>query len=81
VDSAVIELRPRSDPPRIANLKAYLRIINAAFAHRRKTLRNNLLPLLGADRLTQLATDSGIDLSRRGETLGEEEFIRLADSL
>ena len=42
VDSAVIRLTPRPAPP--PDLPALLRLASHCFAHKRKTLRNNLLP-------------------------------------
>lgn len=60
--------------------EAFRRVVRAAFGQRRKTLRNALRGLL-----VNLAQDpfleAGIDPSRRGETLGLEEFAALANSL
>lgn len=78
VDSAVLFLKPRAIPAQIPNLAQYLRLIDLAFAHRRKTLRNNLTSLLDKDGLQRLQDQSGIDLTRRGETLSEAEFIALS---
>lgn len=71
-------LKPRAIPAQIPNLAQYLRLIDLAFAHRRKTLRNNLTSLLDKDGLQRLQDQSGIDLTRRGETLSEAEFIALS---
>ena len=79
VDSAVVRLTPRKLKPQIANPETYLHLINTAFSHRRKTLRNNLKVNLGKDKINELEHRSGIDLSRRGETLSEEEFVLLSD--
>lgn len=79
VDSAVIVLRIRRDPPAIADPACFAKVLTAAFAHRRKTLRNNLLPLLGKEKSQALEQLSGIDFNRRAETLDETEFIRLGD--
>ena len=58
--------------------------MRAAFGQRRKTLRNALatLPgeLLGPQAMDAI-TGSGIDLSRRGETLTVREFAQLADAI
>ncbi|HPI26084.1 MAG: ribosomal RNA small subunit methyltransferase A [Candidatus Cloacimonetes bacterium] len=78
VDSAVVLMRPRAIPALIEHPDVYRRVITAAFAHRRKTLRNNLIPLVGRPHLTALET-CGIDLGRRAETLSEADFIRLSD--
>jgi len=81
VDSAVISLSPRLNPPAISDEKKYLALINLDFAHRRKTLRNNLAARLDKTHLSVLESRSGIDLDRRGETLCEEEFILLSSLL
>lgn len=81
VDSAVVVLTPRLNPPHIVDIDTFYRIVIAAFAHRRKTLRNNLYPILGKEPTSKLEKVSGIDFSRRGETLDEAEFIRLSDCL
>ncbi|MFO8144162.1 MAG: 16S rRNA (adenine(1518)-N(6)/adenine(1519)-N(6))-dimethyltransferase RsmA [Candidatus Syntrophosphaera sp.] len=78
VDSAVLSLKQRSIPPNIPDLKKYLLLISQAFAHRRKTLRNNLATIVPRDRLDEIQRQSGIDLGRRGETLSETEFITLS---
>jgi len=78
VDSAVVHLVRRTQEPMIADLGKYLKLLELAFAHRRKTLRNNLKSLADRDRLERLQTLSGIDLNRRGETLSESEFITLS---
>ncbi|HCM15421.1 MAG: 16S rRNA (adenine(1518)-N(6)/adenine(1519)-N(6))-dimethyltransferase RsmA [Candidatus Cloacimonadales bacterium] len=79
VDSAVITLRARTDSPSITNPHLFYKVLTAAFAHRRKTLRNNLIPLLGRDEMQSLEQKSDIDFNRRAETLDEKEFIRLSD--
>ncbi|MBP7205949.1 MAG: ribosomal RNA small subunit methyltransferase A [Candidatus Cloacimonetes bacterium] len=78
VDSAVLSLKPRKVPAEIPELGKYLKLIELAFSHRRKTLRNNLAALLDKEGLQRVQTGSGIDLSRRGETLSEAEFIALS---
>jgi len=49
-------------------------LVKAAFAQRRKTLRNNLKGLLTAEQIAAL----GIDPGCRAETLGVEQFKQLA---
>jgi 16S rRNA (adenine1518-N6/adenine1519-N6)-dimethyltransferase len=79
VHSSVIRLRPRQDKPVLKSLDTYRKIIQTAFVRRRKTLRNNLCTLFSAEELAQLEKQSGIDFSRRGETIAEGEFVHLAD--
>lgn len=79
VDSVVIVMTPRQDKPQILHPAIFSQVLDAAFAHRRKTLANNLLPLLGKERFLALQQRSELDFRRRGETLGEAEFIRLSE--
>lgn len=81
VDSAVVIFTPRVKLPDIKNPAMFHRIIKAAFSHRRKTLRNNLLSLFNREQLSEIERRSGIDLFRRGETLCEADFITLCDSI
>jgi len=52
-------------------------VVRAAFAQRRKTLRNNLKGLMTAETLESL----GIDPQRRAETLTLTEFAAVANAL
>ncbi|HHL40107.1 MAG TPA: ribosomal RNA small subunit methyltransferase A [Deltaproteobacteria bacterium] len=80
VDSTVLRLRVLQTPRvPVADETLYRRVVRAAFAHRRKTLRNCLvLPGLRRDEIVEALVSSDIDPSRRGETLTLEEFSRLA---
>jgi len=76
VDSAIVKLTPRPTPPvTVDNDDDFSLIIRAAFATRRKTLRNNLKEHLDTDLIQSL----DIDPSRRAETISIEEFARLAN--
>lgn len=77
VESAVVVITPRKDKPELGDEAQFYRLINAAFAHKRKTLKNNLLPYLGKERLNALIDVAGLDFSRRAETLDEKVFIHL----
>lgn len=81
VDSAVIVMTPRRNKPVITHPELFHRILIASFAHRRKTLANNLSPLLGKEKMLRLQELSSIDFKRRGESLDEEDYIRLSDIL
>jgi 16S rRNA (adenine1518-N6/adenine1519-N6)-dimethyltransferase len=74
VHSAVVRLVVRAQPPDWALLPAYARVVAAAFAQRRKTLRNALAGLLDAAGLRA----AGIDPGARAETLSAEQFGALA---
>ncbi|HJZ89043.1 MAG TPA: 16S rRNA (adenine(1518)-N(6)/adenine(1519)-N(6))-dimethyltransferase RsmA [Polyangia bacterium] len=74
VDSAIVSIVPRPAPrAQIADPAAFERLVQAAFAQRRKTLRNALRGLVGEAAFAR----AGIDPGRRGETLSIEEFARL----
>ena len=83
VDSIVITLTLRDRPAVLVKDEAFLiRLIKAAFSHRRKTLRNALKQLEAPKEKMDAAFNStGIDLGRRAETLTVEEFGKLADFL
>lgn len=49
VDSAVVLLEPRPGGPPVADPDGFLRFVGHCFAHKRKTLRNNLAPIYGND--------------------------------
>lgn len=77
VQSAVVRLQPHARPPVYAvNDKALAQLVNTAFQQRRKTLRNALQELLPAE--TIMAT--GVDPSRRPDTLTLAEFVTLANT-
>lgn len=78
VESAVVRLdvsvEPRAD---VTDPPAFRRVVRAAFAQRRKMLRNTLRAAFGED--TEVALERArIDGQRRAETLSLEEFARLS---
>jgi 16S rRNA (adenine1518-N6/adenine1519-N6)-dimethyltransferase len=77
VDSAVIRLNQRENVPVVSNPKQFWNMVELSFRNRRKMLRVNLLSFLPKDRLAILHEQGPIDLTRRGETLDEKEFIQL----
>lgn len=83
VDSTVIRIdfKPRITPE-VCDEKLFIRVIQAAFGQRRKTLRNalagSLLQLDNAGAAAALTT-AGIDPRRRAETLSVTEFVKLTD--
>ncbi len=83
VDSAVIELKIRKEPPVEANEKRLFNIIRAAFWGRRKTLGNCLKKAPTThytnEHLEQIRKETGIDLQRRGETLSLVEYASLSN--
>ncbi|HPB18304.1 MAG TPA: 16S rRNA (adenine(1518)-N(6)/adenine(1519)-N(6))-dimethyltransferase RsmA [Candidatus Cloacimonas sp.] len=79
VNSTVILMLPRANKPLISNPELFNKLLEMAFAHRRKTLANNLLPVLGAEKTAKLAELSQLNFKKRGEELAEEDFILLSD--
>ncbi|MGQ9455824.1 MAG: 16S rRNA (adenine(1518)-N(6)/adenine(1519)-N(6))-dimethyltransferase RsmA [Armatimonadota bacterium] len=83
VESALVQLVPRKDPPvEVDDEELFFRIVRAAFGKRRKTLLNALgnSPELNWTREQAGAVIErvGIEPSRRGETLSIQEFARLS---
>ena len=75
VVSTFFALRPHAEPPfELGNHGAYARVVAAAFAQRRKTLRNSLSGLLDAAAIAA----AGIDPGARPETLWPAQFAALA---
>ncbi len=85
VDSEVLEILFDSAPSYPADDEAYLyRVIKAAFGNRRKTLKNALVAGdlgIEANHAKAVLEHSGIDPTRRAETLNIEEFVRLSNNL
>ena len=78
VQSAIVRLSPWPESPWPACDEAQLRsVVQAAFAQRRKTLRNNLKGLIDIPRLEAL----GIDPGARAETLQLLQFIEIANAI
>lgn len=83
VGSAVVSLVIRQGPAGSPTDEAgFVRLVRAAFAHRRKTLANSLRDEgLSPDLVASALTRTGIAPTRRAETLSIEEFAKLADAL
>jgi 16S rRNA (adenine1518-N6/adenine1519-N6)-dimethyltransferase len=76
VDSAVVQLTPRADPPPADRIDLLQRLTAAAFGQRRKMLRSSLKGLGGE----ALLAKAGVDGSRRAEDLTVAEFLALVDA-
>lgn len=88
VDSAIVVLTPRQAPLAVApfNKQKLFGFIRGCFAHRRKSLWNNLQSVVGKDaetktKLTQILEELGISPQIRPEKLDLEQFIILANAL
>lgn len=76
VDSSVVRLIPHPKPPvAVHDKQTFDKLVSAAFAQRRKTLRNNLKLLIDAEQMQA----AGIDPGRRAETLTLQEFATLSN--
>lgn len=85
VDSAVVKLTMRDEPAvQARDEELFFRVVQAAFAQRRKTLLNNLqlfFPEGGKEECRRFLETCGIAPERRGETLTLEEFGTIANGL
>ena len=84
VESAVIVLEPRAAPPvDVGDEGVFFRVVRAAFAQRRKTLRNTLAAGLGVPPTVIEAAchAAGVDPRTRGETLDLTAFAALTRAL
>ncbi|MEM1113712.1 MAG: 16S rRNA (adenine(1518)-N(6)/adenine(1519)-N(6))-dimethyltransferase RsmA [Pseudomonadota bacterium] len=78
VQSAVVRLAPHTNHPwPDCDREKLARVVKAAFAQRRKTLRNNLKGLIDDGTLGEL----GIDPGCRAETLGITDFVAIAKAI
>ncbi len=76
VDSSIVRLVPYAVAPvAIADRMVFARLVQAAFAHRRKTLHNNLKALLPDSAMAEV----GVDPGQRAETLTLAEFASLSN--
>lgn len=84
VQSAVLKMKVRKEPPvQVIDEDTFFTIVRASFAHRRKTLRNNLIHFfknhISPQTIDQVLKHVNIDGLRRGETLTIEEFAKIAN--
>jgi 16S rRNA (adenine1518-N6/adenine1519-N6)-dimethyltransferase len=78
VDSALVRFERHDEPG--PNRREVFRLVDAAFAQRRKTLRAALAGWAGsAERAGELLTKAGIDPATRGEQLGVADFAAICD--
>ncbi|MDA8140454.1 MAG: 16S rRNA (adenine(1518)-N(6)/adenine(1519)-N(6))-dimethyltransferase RsmA [Desulfobacteraceae bacterium] len=85
VGSTVLGIRFKEKiDPVVSDERLLIRVVQAAFGQRRKTLRNalsgGLLPL-GTQGATAVLEGTGIDPQRRAETLSVAEFVALTDTV
>jgi 16S rRNA (adenine1518-N6/adenine1519-N6)-dimethyltransferase len=82
VDSGLVAWT-RRDPPAVAvGREQVFRVVDAAFAQRRKTLRATLRTLAGSTERAEAAlAHAGVDPMARGESIGVEAFALIAEGL
>jgi 16S rRNA (adenine1518-N6/adenine1519-N6)-dimethyltransferase len=82
VDSVLVRLARRPAPVAVAP-EPLMRVVRGSFAHRRKTLRNSLSTALMREtsEIEKGLRAAGVDPGARAESLGLEEFARIAEVL
>ncbi|MHB1875261.1 MAG: 16S rRNA (adenine(1518)-N(6)/adenine(1519)-N(6))-dimethyltransferase RsmA [Streptosporangiaceae bacterium] len=83
VDSALVAFtrRPAARDAGPVGRSEVFAVIDAAFAQRRKTLRAALASWAGsAERAGRLLAAAGVDPALRGEAIGVEEYLRIAEA-
>lgn len=82
VDSALVKIERRPHPDTAATREQVFAVIDAAFAQRRKTLRQALAGLAGSAGAAQEALErAGVSSTARGETLDIDQFAAVAQQL
>jgi 16S rRNA (adenine1518-N6/adenine1519-N6)-dimethyltransferase len=69
VDSAVVLLEPRREPPDVGDAEEFLKFVAQCFRHKRKTLRNNLAEVYGKE-----LVDAWPEAGLRAEQLSIDQF-------
>lgn len=76
VDSAIVRLTPYDTLPlKAKDENLFAQLVKEAFAHKRKTLRNNLKGILTAEQIEQ----AGINPGLRAEQMDVADFVALAN--
>jgi len=77
----MVRVTRRDDAPDPETYARLATLVDAAFAQRRKTLRNTLRAVAGREELEAAAAMAGIDLGGRAETLDVAAVRALAAAL
>jgi 16S rRNA (adenine1518-N6/adenine1519-N6)-dimethyltransferase len=72
VDSAVVLLEPRRQPPDVGDVDPFLKFVAHCFRHKRKILRNNLAEVYGKE-----LVDAWPEAGLRAEQLSVEQFAEI----
>ncbi len=84
VDSAVIRLELRDEPPvKVDDEKKFFRLVKSAFGQRRKTASNSISAGMGIpkDEVAAALERAGFDRSVRAESFTMEDFRRVCEEL
>jgi 16S rRNA (adenine1518-N6/adenine1519-N6)-dimethyltransferase len=82
VESGLVRMTRHEPPASSVGREAVFAVIDAAFSQRRKTLRSALAAHCGGAAAAELALRAaGVDPGLRGEQLGIEAFVRIADAI
>ena len=84
VDSAVIRLELRDEPPvKVGDEKKFFRLVKSAFGQRRKTASNSISAGMGIpkDEVAAALERAGFDRSVRAESFTMEDFRRVCEEL
>ena len=82
VDSGLVAWVHRDPPSVDATRQQVFAVVDAAFAQRRKTLRATLRGMAGSTEAAEAALGhAGVDPQARGESIGVEEFAKIAEGL
>ncbi|QEY31580.1 16S rRNA (adenine(1518)-N(6)/adenine(1519)-N(6))-dimethyltransferase RsmA [Synechococcus sp. RSCCF101] len=77
----LLEPRPPEERPAAPLAGAAERLLRAAFASRRKMLRNTLPAAVPDDALLRCASEASVDLSQRPQDLAPERWLALAQAV
>ena len=83
VDSGLVRVHVTHPYLHLENQRSWIfKVVDAAFAHRRKTLRAGMADFVGTANAAERALiNADIDPGARAETLGLDAFVRLAASI
>ncbi len=82
VDSGLVAWTHRAPPATTVSREQVFRVVDAAFAQRRKTMRSTIKELAGSAAAAEAALrGAGIDPMARGESLTVDQFTRVAERL
>ena len=83
VDSAVLRLKIRKEPPVKTDEAAFFKVTKAAFSQRRKVISNSLSAGLGLDKATisDMLANANVAANARAEQLSLEDFAAIANQI